>query len=54
MKPYLREKKTQFPGKHDVHPLKGWMNWWEDFYNCISRRKAKQNLQREISEDSDV
>ncbi len=46
MKPYLREK--HYHNKRDCHPRKGFVNWWEDFNNFISRKKKKQETKNEI------
>lgn len=47
MKPEGR-KMTKFPGKRDVHPPKGFVNWWENIGDCISRNTRKQNLRKDI------
>ena len=50
MKPYLRVKNIKGSGvwKKDVHPKKGYINWWEDLNNFISRRKMKQEILKGI------
>ena len=51
MKPWqLGKKVSHFRGKQDVHPKKGWCNWWEDLGEWLSRRNIKQRLMREIKE----
>lgn len=49
MKPEGR-KKVRFPSKKDVHPKKGWMNWWEDIADLISRHTRKQKLKKDMEE----
>lgn len=53
MKPYGREKKLQGSGawKIDVHPKKGYMNWWEDMIKLLSRSRMKQIYKNEIKEE---
>lgn len=47
MKPYLRNKNIKGLGwKRDVHPPKGYMNWWEGLNNFVSRRKMKQRYKK--------
>lgn len=46
MKPEGR-RHYNFPNKRDVHPKKGWINWWEDEGGTVSRKTRKQNLKRE-------
>ena len=48
MKPYGLGNKIKFPAKRDVHPKKGWKNWWEDIQDLISRSTAKIKLKNEI------
>ena len=50
MKPEGR-KMVKFPAKRDVHPKKGWVNWWETIAECISRNTMKQSLKKQISEE---
>lgn len=45
-------KIIRFPGKRDVHPKKGWVNWWENIGDYISRNTRKQNLKKEIEDDT--
>lgn len=47
MKPEGR-KTVKFPEKQDIHPKKGWINWWEDIAGLISRNTRKQKLKKEI------
>ncbi len=53
MKPYGREKKLQGTGvwKQDVHPKKGYMNWWEDMCKFLSRGRMKQIWKKEIEDE---
>ncbi len=50
MKPEGR-KKVKFPCKRDIHPKKGWINWWENIADCISRSTRKQKLRNEIEDE---
>ena len=52
MKPYGREKNLKGfgPSKIDVHPKKGWINWWEDRINFLRRGRMKQIVKKEIEE----
>ena len=54
MKPYGREKKVRFQHKKDRHPKKGFINWWEDLCNCLSRKTMKQLLRRKIDNEEDI
>ena len=47
MKPYGREKKITAKWKKDVHPKKGWVNWWETICGCLSRTTMKHNWRKE-------
>lgn len=51
MKPEGR-KIIKFPGKRNVHPKKGWVNWWEKISDCISRNTRKQKLRKEIENET--
>ena len=51
MKPYGLGNKTRFPHKTDCHPPKGWINWWEDIQNIISRKTMKQDIKKELEND---
>ena len=53
MKPYGREKKLKGYGKwkRDVHPKKGYQNWWEDICDVFSRSKMKSIWKKEMSEE---
>jgi hypothetical protein len=44
MKPYGREKKLKGgkEWKTDVHPKKGYINWWETMCDFLSRGRMKQ------------
>jgi hypothetical protein len=50
MKPYGRDKKVKGNGswKKDYHPKKGYINWWEDIYDFLSRGRMKQLVNKEI------
>jgi len=43
MKPYGREKKIKGCGKWkiDMHPKKGFMNWWESMSTILPRTTMK-------------
>ena len=47
MKPEGR-KVVRFQGKRDVHPQKGWVNWWETIADLVSRKTRKQNIRKEL------
>ena len=53
MKPYGRDKKIKGTGKwkQDVHPPKGYINWWENMCNFLSRSRMKQVWKKEIKEE---
>lgn len=53
MKPYGREKKVLFngPGKTDCHPKKGFINWWENMCDYLSRGRMKQLTQKGIDDE---
>lgn len=53
MKPYGREKKLQGTGawKTDVHPSKGFMNWWENRCAFLTRGRMKQIIRKEINSE---
>lgn len=50
MKPEGR-RTVKFPCKRDVHPKKGWVNWWETIGGHISRSIRKQKLRKEIEDE---
>lgn len=54
MKPYGREKKLRGSGKWkvDVHPQKGYVNWWENMCDFLTRGRMKQILNKEIKEET--
>jgi len=53
MKPYGRENKVKhFSGKRDVHPKRGWMNWWEGMRKLLTRGSMKQKIKKEIDNES--
>ena len=47
MKPEGR-KKINFPAKRDNHPRKGYVNWWENIGDYISRKTRKQKIAADI------
>ena len=53
MKPYGREKKLKGgkPWKRDVHPPKGYKNWWEDMCDFLSRSAMKRNWKKEVDDE---
>lgn len=53
MKPFGREKKLQGidASKRDVHPRKGFMNWWEDRIAFLTRSKMKHDLKKKINDE---
>jgi len=55
MKPYGREKKIQGTGKWktDVHPKRGYINWWENMCKFLTRSSMKQNWKREIKKEEE-
>ena len=44
-------KMVKFPAKRDVHPKKGWVNWWETIAKCISRNTRKIKLKNEMENE---
>lgn len=44
-------KTVKFLAKRDIHPKKGWVNWWETIADCISRNTRKQKLRKEIEDE---
>ena len=52
MRPYGREKniKGGKPWKTDVHPGKGFVNWWENAFNNIVSRSSLKNMWKKILE----
>jgi hypothetical protein len=53
MKPYGRENKIKGgkPWKTDVHPKKGYINWWENMCDFLSRGRMKQIWKSDIKKD---
>lgn len=54
MKP-LGRKSIKFPSKRDVHPGKGYVNWWENEVAPCKRRdrqEAKRDIRKEIDGNS--
>ena len=54
MKPYYRGKPIRFPNKRDCHPKKGFINWWEDISEWLSRRTIKQRIKKDIDYEDTV
>lgn len=53
MKPYGREKNVKGASwKQDCHPPKGFINWWENICQCVSRKTMKQKIKREIEDEN--
>lgn len=53
MKPYGREKKLKgVSWKRDYHPPKGFVNWWENVCNYVSRKTMKQQVKKEIQNEN--
>ena len=53
MKPYGREKnlKGGKSWKVDVHPKKGFINWWENMCDYLKRGSMKQLWKKEIDDE---
>ena len=52
MRPYGRTKKIKGMGwKKDVHPPKGYINWWEDICDFLTRGAIKHQVKKEIDKD---
>jgi len=53
MKPYGRDKKIKGgkPWKVDVHPKKGYVNWWENMCDYLTRTAIKRGWKKEIDND---
>jgi hypothetical protein len=48
----LGRKPSRFPGKIDVHPPKGYINWWEkEIQAKLSKKTIKQNIEKEINNE---
>ncbi len=50
MKPEGR-KMINFPAKRDCHPRKGYVNWWENIGDYISRKTRKQKTAADIASE---
>ena len=50
MKPEGR-KIVNFPNKRDCHPKKGYVNWWENIGDYISRKTRKQKTATDIANE---
>jgi hypothetical protein len=54
MKPYGRIKKIKGRRwKRDVHPPRGWINWWENMCGYVSRSTLRKIWKQEINEEID-
>lgn len=52
MKPYGREKKVKgLRFKKDIHPKKGFINWWEAICDLIPRSTMKLKWKKEIDNE---
>ena len=51
MKPYGRKPAPRWPGKEDAHPKKGWRNWWENMWDCLSRNGIKREWRKQIENE---
>lgn len=52
MKPYGRIKNLKgLPYKQDVHPAKGYVNWWELICKPVTRSTLKRKWKRDINND---
>ena len=50
MKP-LGRKSVRFPSKRDVHPPKGWVNWWENEHPPKhGKAKERRDVERALRE----
>jgi len=48
MKPYGLLRKIAF-NHRDMHPPKGWRNWWEE--KSIVKKRERQSARRQIREE---
>lgn len=53
MKPYGREKNVKGgkPWKTDVHPKKGYVNWWENMCDFLTRGSLKQKWKKDVEQE---
>lgn len=51
MQPYGRIKYYNGRYKTDCHPRKGYMNWWEDVCDYVSRKTLKQLWKKNLEND---
>lgn len=52
MKPYGREKKVKGSSwKKDCHPKRGYINWWEEICDYLSRGRIKQLNKKDINNE---
>ena len=50
MKPYGRIKKVKGRSwKRDVHPQSGYINWWENMCDFLTRGAIKQRVKKDIN-----
>lgn len=49
MKPFTFGNKTKY-NYTDVHPKKGWINWWEEM-NFMKSKKAKRQKDKKELKD---
>jgi hypothetical protein len=51
MKPYGLTKKI-LHNHPDVHPPKGWVNWWEsETRDCLRKKAERQQAKKQILQD---
>lgn len=57
----LGRKPSRFPSKQDVHPAKGFMNWWEaegamssGENKAAARRAARKEIEEEVADASGI
>jgi hypothetical protein len=53
MKPYGREKKLKGSDswKKDYHPKKGYVNWWENICELLTRSRMKQIWKKSVNDE---
>jgi len=50
MKPLGDRKLGYYRGKRDIHPPKGWINWWETIITRGNKSFEKEKVRNEIKE----
>jgi hypothetical protein len=35
----------------DYHPRRGYENWWENEFNTVSKKRARQEFKQQIKEE---